>query len=354
MTDVTVTTIDGGAALVKESAIANLKSHLPGQLIRPTDVGYEGARKIWNGMIDRRPGVILRCDGTADVGAAVKFARQSGLLVSVRGGGHNIAGKAVSDGGLMIDLSRMRGVRVDVRKQVAHVQGGATLADLDRETQAFALATTAGVVTTTGVAGLTLGGGVGRLARKYGLACDNLLSAEVVTADGHTMRASATENTDLFWGVRGGGGNFGIVTAFEYQLHSVWPIIYGGLVLHPLERAKEAIEFFHAFSRSAPDEVRTACVLLTSPEGQPVLAIAASHIGPLEEGARVLAPLKNFGPPVMDQLGPVSYTEIQAAGDALFPTGRRYYWKSHFLTEIRSDAIDTILRHSQRLRQRSR
>ncbi len=296
-------------------------------------------------MIDKRPALIARCAGVADVIDAVIFARDHDLLVSVRGGGHNIAGKAVCSGGLMIDLSRMRHIHVDPVNRTARVEGGAILGDLDRETQAFGLATTAGVVTHTGVAGLTLGGGVGRLARKYGLACDNLRSVDLVTADGQVLRASAAENADLFWGVRGGGGNFGIVTSFEFQLHPVGPVVLGGVVIHPLEKAREALKFYDEYSRTAPDELSADAALLTSPDGDRVFAISVCYIGSLEQGERVLQPLRRFGPPVSDQIGPIAYTEVQARGDVAFPIGLRYYWKTHFLKEISADAIDVIVTH---------
>jgi len=316
-----------------------------GELLRPGDEGYEETRKVWNGMIDKRPALIVRCRGLADIIAAVTFAREHNVLVSVRGGGHNIAGKAVCSGGLMIDLSRMRSVQVDPFKRTARVEGGATLGDLDRQTQAFGLATTAGVVTHTGVVGLTLGGGVGRLARKYGLACDNLLAVELVTAEGQVLRASATEHAGLFWGIRGGGGNFGIVAACEFQLHPVGPVVLGGTVIYSLAQARAALKFYDEFARPAPDELSADAFLLTAPDGERVFAISVCYIGPLARGERVLHPLRQFGPPVADQTGPIPYTELQAAGDVFFPPGLHYYYKSHFMTEISEDAIDALLTH---------
>jgi FAD/FMN-containing dehydrogenase len=296
-------------------------------------------------MIDKRPALIVRCAGAGDVVDAVRFAREHDLLASVRGGGHNIVGKAVCDGGLMIDLSGMRRVQVDPVKRTARVEGGALLGDLDREAQVFGVATTAGVVTHTGVGGLTLGGGVGRLARKHGLACDNLLAVEVVTAAGDVLRASATENEDLFWGVRGGGGNFGVVTVFEFQLHPVGPGVLGGIVVHRLKEARAALEFYHEYSRTAPDELYANAAFLTSPDGEPLFAISVCYIGAIEQGERVLQPLRRFGPPLSDQIKPVAYTEVQAAGDAFFPIGLRYYWKSHFLKEISGDAVEATVSH---------
>lgn len=345
MSDLQVTMTTGGYTILEETVVHQLMASLRGELLLPSDARYDETRKVWNGMIDKRPALIVRCAGVADVIDAVKFARDHSLLVSVRGGGHNIAGKAVCDGGMMIDLSRMRSVHVDPVKRTAHVDGGATLGDLDHETQAFGLATTLGVVTHTGVAGLTLGGGIGRIGRKYGLACDNLLSVNVVTADGQFLRASDTENIDLFWGIRGGGGNFGVVTSFEFRLHPVGPVVLGGVVIHPLEKAREAFRFYYDYSSTAPDELAAYAGLRTSPEGERVLAISVCYIGSLEEGERVLQPLKRFGPPLADQIGPNAYTTLQAAGDALFPLGFYHYWKTHFMTEISAGAIDAILSH---------
>jgi hypothetical protein len=345
MTHVIATTTTGGAAALKEQAVAAFGSRLGGELLRPGGRAYEAARKVWNGMVDKRPALIVRCAGVSDVVDAVKFAREHDLLASVRGGGHNIAGKAVCDGGLMIDLSAMRRVQVDPVKQTARVEGGALLGDFDREAQVHGLATTAGVVTHTGVGGLTLGGGVGRLARKYGLACDNLLAVEVVTAAGDVLRASATENEDLFWGMRGGGGNFGVVTAFEFQLHPVGPDVLGGIIVHRLDDARAALGFYHEYSRTAPDEVSVDAAFLTSPDGDKLFAISVCYIGPIEEAERVLHPIRRFGRPLSDQVGRVAYTELQAAGDAFFPIGLRFYWKSHLLTEINGDMVEATVSH---------
>lgn len=345
MADTTVTTTAGGETVLKDATVVAFSSHLDGETLRPGGNGYEDARKVWNGMIDKRPALIVRCASVGDVVEAVRFAREHDLLASVRCGGHNIAGKAVCDGGLMIDLSGMRSVQVDPVKLTARVAGGALLGDLDRETQAFGLATTAGVVTHTGVGGLTLGGGVGRLARKHGLACDNLIGVEIVTASGDVLRASATENADLFWGVRGGGGNFGVVTAFEFELHPVGPGVLGGKVVHRLEEARAALDFYQEFSRTAPDELSADAIFLTSPEGERVLAISVCYIGPIEEGERVLQPLRRHGPPLLDDIGPLAYTEVQAGADDFFPIGLRYYWKSHFLKEISGDAVEATVDH---------
>ena len=339
----------GDQVILEESVAQKLKRNLRGDLLRPGDETYDETRRVWNGMIDHRPALIARCAGTADVVETITFARENDLLVSVRGGGHNIAGKAVCTGGLMIDLSPMRSVAVDHLNRTARVEGGATLGELDRATQASGLATTAGVVTHTGVAGLTLGGGVGRLARKYGLACDNLLSVDLVTADGQLVRASATENPDLFWGVRGAGANFGVATSFEFQLRPVGPGVLGGIVVHPLEKATAALRFYYEYSHSAPDELSADAFFLTSPDGDPLFAISVCYIGPIEQGERVLEPIRQFGPPLADEVGPVAYTELQAAGDAFFPVGLHYYWKSHFLKEIAVDAIEAIVSHFARV-----
>lgn len=340
-----IVTITGTEKSLDDALIDKFGSGLRGELLRPDDHDYDSVRRVWNGMIDKRPALIVRCAGTSDVVDAVTFARDHHLLVSVRGGGHNIAGKSVCEGGLMVDLSRMNGVRVDGAHRTARVEGGAKLGDLDRATQALGLATTAGVVSTTGVGGLTLGGGVGKLARKYGLACDNLLSVEMVIADGRVLKASADENQDLFWAVRGGGANLGIVTSFEFRLHPVGPVVYGGLVIHRLKDAKAALRHFDDYCRTAPDEFRGEAVLLTSPDGELVLAISTCCIGPLDQAEHTVAPLREFGSPLSDQVGAVPYLELQAGGDQIFPTGLRVYWKSHFMAGFGDDAIDVVLAH---------
>lgn len=339
------TTTAGDATVLDESTVFRLEASLQGELLLPGDGPYDETRRVWNGLIDHRPALIARCAGVADVVEVITFARQHDLLVSVRGGGHNIAGKAVCNGGLMVDLSGMRRVAVDPVKRTARVEGGAKLGDLDAATQRHGLATTAGVVTHTGVAGLTLGGGVGRLARKYGLACDNLRAVELVRADAQVVRASSTEHADLFWALRGAGANFGVATAFEFQLHAVGPAVLGGVVVHPLDKARAALRFYSEYSRSAPDELSADAFFLTSPDGEPVFAISACYVGSMNEGQLVLAPLRRFGPPLVDDIGPVAYTTSQAAGDAFFPIGLNYYWKSHFLEEIPGDAIEVTAAH---------
>jgi FAD/FMN-containing dehydrogenase len=322
-----------------ENAVQDLAAGFRGQLLRPADAGYDDARRIWNGMIDRKPGLIARCLDATDVARAVTFAREQDLLASVRGGDHNAAGNAVCDGGLMIDLAPMKGIVVDPTARTARVEPGVRWAELDAETQRHGLATTGGTVSDTGVAGLTLGGGLGWLAGRYGLTCDNLLAADVVTADGRLLRASATEHPDLFWGLRGGSGNFGVVTAFDLQLHPVGPTVVAGMVAHPLERAPDVLRFYRDFVASAPDEVNTACAFMTTPDGVRVVAIAACHCGSVEDGARALAPLKAFGPPVVDQIGPMPYVMFQRALDGAFPRGRRYYWKSAVVPAIPDEMV---------------
>jgi len=341
MTDLRITTTSGTDAIIEEAAVEGLKASLHGPLLSPGDTSYEEVRKVWNGMIDRRPALIARCAGVADVIAAVKFARTHEVLVSVRGGGHNAPGNAVCQGGLMIDLAGMRSVRVDPMRRTARAEGGATWGDFDRETQAFGLATTGGSVSDTGIAGLTLGGGLGWLAGKYGLSCDNLLSIDLVTADGKLLIASATENADFFWGLRGGGGNFGVVTSFEYQLHPVGPLL-AGMVLYPFSKAKEALTLYRDFATAIPDEVNTIGGLLTSPDGEPVVAIAVCYNGGCEAGEKVLRPLRAFGPPLADHISPMPYCQVQTLLDAATVRGRRYYMKSNMMQGISDDAIDTL------------
>jgi FAD/FMN-containing dehydrogenase len=344
MADLRITTARGSDTVLEEATVQGFKTSVRGPLLRPSDADYDEARKVFNAMHDRHPALIVRCVGVADVIAAVAFARTHHLLVAVRGGDHSIAGHSVCEGGLMIDLSQMRSVRVDPTKRIARAEGGARWRDFDHETQAFGLATTGGTNADTGIAGLTLGGGLGWLAGKYGLACDNLLSADVVTADGRLLTASATENEDLFWGLRGGSGNFGIVTSFEYQLHRVDPVL-AGMVIHPFERAKEVLRFYSDFSTAIPDEVNTLGALFTTPEGLRVVAIAVCYNGPIEEGEKVLQPLREFGPPLADQISPIPYTVLQAMTDDLFPRRRQYYWKASLMNRISDDAIDTMLEY---------
>ena len=314
-----------------------------GDLLRPGDAGYDASRKVWNGMIDKRPALIARCVGPADVVAAVNFARDHDLLLSVRGGGHNITGNAVCERGLMLDLSPMKGVRVDPAGLRARAEAGLTWGEYNQETQAFGLASTGGVVSTTGIAGLTLGGGLGWLMGKHGLSCDNLLSADIVTADGKLLTASAEQHPELFWGLRGGGGNFGVVTSFEYRLHPVGPVL-AGMVLHPQAKAREVLRFYRDYARSAPDELTAFAAMMTSPEGVPVVAVVVGYIGDLDEGERLVAPVRKFGMPLVDTIAPTSYVQLNTLFDAAFPYGGvQRYWKSSFLKDLGDDALEILV-----------
>jgi FAD/FMN-containing dehydrogenase len=324
--------------------VERFRRRLRGKLVLPTDPEYEGARRVWNGIVDKKPALIAYCAGPEDVAEAVMFARSNEALASVRSGGHNIAGNSVCDGGLVIDLSRMKGIEVDPDRRIARAEAGLTLGEFDTATQEFGLATTMGVNSDTGVAGLTLGGGFGKLGRTYGLACDNLVAADVVTADGRLLRASASENADLFWGLRGGGGNFGIVTAFEYRLHPLGPKVLAGSLLYDYAQAQDALRFYHEFSRNAPDELSADAALATAPSGERLFSISVCYSGSLDEGERVLEPLRAYGTPVQDQITPVPYLQVQSGGDSLFPPGHRYFWKAQFLREITDAAIATLLR----------
>ena len=316
-----------------------------GQLLRPGDAGYDEARRVHNGLIDKHPAVIARCSGTADVVDAVKLGRDLGLEIAVRGGGHNVAGRASVDNGLMIDLASMKGVHVDAKARTGRVQGGVTWGEFNRETQVHGLATTGGVISTTGVAGLTLGGGVGWLMSKHGLSLDNLLSADLVTAEGKMVRASADENPDLFWAVRGGGGNFGIATSLEFKLHPVGPMITGGIAAHPFAKARDVLRFFSDATRSLPDDMSVICALTHAPDGSgaPIAALAVAHCGSLAEGEAAVKPIKAFGPPIIDALGPMPYCALNAMLDAGYPKGALNYWKSSFLSGLSDQAIDTMI-----------
>jgi FAD/FMN-containing dehydrogenase len=332
-----------------------LRSAIRGPVISPDDDGYDTARRIWNGAIDRRPAFIARCTGVADIVAAVRFARERDLGVAVRSGGHGVGGHALCDGGLVIDLSPMKGIRVDPVARTARAEAGVLWGELDRETQAFGLATVGGIVTHTGIAGLTLGGGIGWLMRKYGATVDNLLSADVVTADGTLVRASEEENPDLLWGIRGGGGNFGIVTSFEYRLHPVGPIVLAGPIFHhPLEDAPDVLRFYREFIADAPDELTTIFELSVAPpvpflpeevHGKPVVMVGACYAGSPDEGAEVVRPLKQFGRPIADLLEPKPYTALQSMFDPFVPHGWHRYWKSVELPALTDGAIETLVEH---------
>ncbi|WP_128545916.1 FAD-binding oxidoreductase [Larkinella soli] len=328
---------------------AELKATFKGDLLGPDDADYDQARSVWNQMIDKRPALIARCTDSSDVVQAVRFARKHGMLVSVRGGGHNIAGNAVCDSGLMIDLSPMKLILVNPDRRTARAGAGVLWSELDRETQRYGLATTGGTVSHTGIAGLTLGGGLGWLMGKHGLACDNLLSVDIVTADGQLQTASETENPDLFWAIRGGGGNYGIVTSFEYRLHPVGPTILGGMVLHPQSEAREVLRFYREFARNQPDELMVFCGLLNTPDGMPVIALIAGWFGPLSEGEAHLKPLRAFGTPIADLIGEIPYLQHQSMFDEATKPGLHRYWKSGNLPEIDDTVIDTVVGEAARM-----
>lgn len=333
-----------GAFALQAHDIGVLRRTIRGEVIVPGDVAYDQARKVWNGMVDRHPGAVVFCVGPDDVVAAVNFARSRSLLVAVRAGGHNIGGASVCQDGLVIDLSRMKQIEVDPIKRTARAEAGLNLGEFDAATQALGLATTMGVNADTGIAGLTLGGGFGKLGRKYGLSCDNLISVEIVTADGRLLHASGTEHSDVFWAIRGGGGNFGIVTSFEYRLFPVGPMLLAGSIAYPYDRARDAMRFYQTFASTAPDELSLDAALATTPLGERVFSISVCYVGPIDEGERAVKSLRAYGAPIQHQIEPRSYVEIQSAGDAIFPRGRRYYWKAQFLRELSDAAIDTLLR----------
>jgi FAD/FMN-containing dehydrogenase len=339
-----------------DGSIAELAESLRGELIRPEDPGYEEARAIWNGVHDRRPALVVRCAGVADVLRAVEFARSEELQVAVRGGSHSIPGFSTCDGGLVIDLSAMKGVQVDPERLTARAQPGLTWTEFDHETQAFGLAVTGGLVSSTGLSGFTLGGGIGWLVRKHGLTCDNLISADVVTADGRLVHAGAEENAELFWGLRGGGGNFGIVTSLEYQLHPVGPTVIGGPVFYPGEQAAEILRFYRDWAPQLPDELTTFISLLWAPpapflpeewHGKPLIGVISCYAGPLEDGQRAVEPLRSLGEPVADLLGPIPYVALQGLVDALYPRGTNAYMKAGYLRELDDQAIGTLVRYHQ-------
>jgi FAD/FMN-containing dehydrogenase len=348
MTALQAIAIDGGSTLLEQASLDRLQANVRGEVLFERDDGYEAARKIWNAMIDKHPSIIARCTGAADVIQCVRFAREHDVLVSVRGGGHNVAGSAVCEGGLMIDLSPMKSVRVDPVARTARAEPGVLWGEFDRETQAFGLGTTGGQVSTTGIAGLTLGGGEGWLASKYGYTVDNLLSADVVTADGQVTTTSATRSEDLFWALRGAGHNFGVVTSFEYRLHHVSTVL-GGMVIHPFERATDVLRFYREYMTSLPDELTTIAGVITAPDGNLVVAIVACYAGPLDEGERVLAPLRRFGPPVGDTIGPIQYTTMQTLFDAALPPGRLNYWKGSLMSQLSDEVIDVIVEYARRI-----
>lgn len=324
------------------------RSTFNGRVFEPADLGYNEARQIWNASVSKHPRLIARCSGVADVIAAVTFARANGLLTAIRGGGHNVGGRALCDDGLVIDLSQMRSVWVNPSTQRVQVQGGATLGDIDRETHVFGLAIPCGIVPKTGIGGLTLGGGVGWLIRKYGMTIDNLVSAQVVTADGKVLTASASENEDLFWALRGGGGNFGVVTSFEFQAHPVATVL-GGLLLYPRAAGVDVIRHFRDFISSAPDELTAYVALLHGPDGSPLVGVIPCYCGEVAEGERVLQPLRKFGNPIMDGIQTMPFPVMQSLLGPSFPDGNQNYWKSTLQRDLPDEAISAIVEHANRL-----
>jgi FAD/FMN-containing dehydrogenase len=358
MASLSLTKLVGGAATISDEALAELKSRIRGAVLTVGEDGYDTARTVWNAMIDRKPGVIVRCAGAADVRAAVDFAREAGAVVALRGGGHNIAGSAVCDGGVMIDLTPMKSVRVNPFSKTVRVEPGVTLGELDRETQAFGLIVPTGINSTTGLAGLTLGGGFGWISRKFGLTADNLVSADVVTADGKLVRASENDHPDLFWALRGGGGNFGVVTSFEFRVHALGPEVMSGLIVHPLSEAKNLLKRYRELMAKAPDELACWIVMRGAPplpflpkevHGTGVIVFAACYAGPMAEGEKVMAPLRALGKPIADVIGPHPFAGWQTAFDPLLTPGARNYWKSHSFAALDDGLIDVFCDHADRL-----
>lgn len=345
--------LNGGTKAIEGELTKALSASLRGSLLREGDKGYDEARTLWNGMIDRKPGLVIRAIGTGDIQAAVNFARDNDLLMAVRAGGHQIAGLAVAEGALQLDLSLMRSVHVDAARKTVQVDPGALLGDLDRETQLYGLAVPTGVNSTTGIAGLTLGGGFGWITRKYGMTIDNLLSVDVVTADGNLVRASANENPDLFWAIRGGGGNFGVISSFEFRVHALGPQVMSGLVIHPIDAAPALLRDFRRICDQAEDELTVWAVLRKAPplpflpsewHGREVLIFAACYAGDMADGERAMKELRSLGDPIVDVIAPHPFTGWQAAFDPLLTPGARNYWKSHDFIELSDPAIDIVLK----------
>jgi FAD/FMN-containing dehydrogenase len=338
--------------VLADGSVAELAAAMRGRVVRPGDSDYDQARAIWNGAHDRYPALVAQCAGVADVIRAIEFARSEELRVAVRSGGHSIPGHSSVDGGIVVDLSPMQGIRVDPQRRTARAEAGVTWASFDHETQAFGLATTGGLISSTGITGLTLGGGIGWLMRKHGLAIDNLLSADVVTADGRLVRASADENPELFWGLRGGGGNFGVVTSLEYQLHPVGPMVTSGAVFYPADKARDVLRAYRDWTATAADETTTLVNLLTAPpapfipeewHGKPLVAIIGMHAGPADEAERALRPLRSIATPVADLFGPMPYVAMQSLVDPLWGPGASSYMKAGFLRGLDDEAIDTLV-----------
>ena len=330
------------SSVVSSGSFHELADGFGGELILPGAAAYDATRAVWNGMIDRRPACIAICKSVSDVQKAVKFARANDITLAVRGGGHNAAGLSSVDGGLVIDLRGLRDVVVDPARKIARAGGGATWADFDRATAAYGLAATGGAVSTTGIAGLTLGGGLGWLMRSCGLACDNIVAADVVTADGRVLRASASENPDLFWALRGGGGNFGVVTTFEFQLHEVSTVL-GGMLIYPISRARDMLRLYRDVTRTAPDALTVFAAMMHTPDGIPVAALAMCYNGPVTEGERAIAAVRSFGSPIAGEVGPIPYTALQSMLDAGFPSGLQVHWRSEFAASLPDQLIDSLV-----------
>jgi len=332
------------------SALAKLRSKFAGTILQPGDPEYDNVRALHNGMIDKRPAVIARCRNEAEIAASVAFAREYGLEIAVRGGGHNVSGRASVEGGMMIDLSLMKAISVDAAMKRAIAQGGVTWGEFNRATQEHGLATTGGVISTTGIAGLTLGGGYGYLAGKHGLATDNLVAATVVTADGQVVRASDSENPDLYWALRGGGGNFGVVSSFEYHLHPVGPTIMAGAIAWPLTQAREVLRFYREFTESAGDELTCLAGVGHAPDGSgvKVAIIGAAYFGAITDGEKILGPIKEFGSPLFDTIQPTGYSDLNSMFDIAYPKGMLYYWKSNFLAALDDNVISTMVEMVER------
>ena len=352
-------TVDGNEIDLPQEAFSDLKARLRGSVLMSGDAGYEDSRTVWNSMIDRRPAMIARCLGTADVSECVRFAREHDLLLCVKGGGHNIAGLAVADGAMMLDMSLMRGVWVDPQRRIAHAQAGCLLGEVDRETQLHGLAAVLGFISLTGIAGLTLGGGIGYLTRRWGWTSDNVLGIDLITSEGRLIRASGDQNEDLFWGLRGGGGNFGIVTGIDYLLHEVGPEIVGGVVAWPASEAPEVLELYRTLAAQAPPELTLVALMRPAPaapwvqkeiHGTPIVALLACHTGDLTEAEKAVAPIKSFGKPVGDIMVRRPYVQMQSLLDATQPKGRRYYWKSEYLPAIEPELLQQVIKHAGRIR----
>ncbi len=350
--------LSGGTTVISGEMLDDLKSRIRGTILTERDDGYTAARSVWNAMIDRRPAIIVRCAGAADVKEAVRFARDAGGVLSVRGGGHNIAGSAVCDSGVLIDLSLMKSVRIDPYARTARVEPGVTLGEFDREAQSFGLVTPTGINSTTGIAGLTLGGGFGWISRKFGLTADNLLSADIVTADGQLVRASEVENPDLFWAIRGGGGNFGVVTSFEFRLHPLGPEVMSGLIVYPLSQAIEMLKRYREIVAAAPDELTCWSVMRSAPplpflpaevHGTGIIVFAACYAGAMDAAEAAMKPLREMGRPIADVIGPHSFAGWQSALDPLLTPGARNYWKSHSFTTLSDGAIATLVDYAAKV-----